>query len=63
MTHSGKSSQQTLPNAPDGESGIQTTSVTYPIHTGGGWYELSNGEKVQGKEEAQQAEDALRGGE
>jgi len=26
-------------------------------HTGGGWYELPNGEKVQGKEEAQAALD------
>lgn len=25
----------------------------YPRHTGGGWYELPNGEKVQGKEEAE----------
>ncbi len=24
----------------------------FPKHTGGGWYELSNGEKVQGKDEA-----------
>lgn len=28
----------------------------FPKHTGGGWYELSNGEKVQGKEEAEKAE-------
>lgn len=27
-------------------------SVEFPKHTGGGWYELSNGEKVQGKDEA-----------
>ena len=25
---------------------------TFPKHVGGGWYELSNGERVQGKEEA-----------
>jgi len=31
----------------------------YPKHTGGGWYELSNGEKIQGKEEAIAAEDEL----
>ena len=24
----------------------------FPKHVGGGWYELSNGERVQGKEEA-----------
>ncbi len=32
---------------------------TYPIHAGGGWYTLSNGEKVQGKEAAEEAEAAL----
>ncbi|MDF9520769.1 hypothetical protein P5815_09410 [Bacillus cereus] len=34
---------------------------TFPKHTGGGWYELSNGEKVQGKEEAMSAERSLKG--
>lgn len=34
-------------------------SMEYPKHTGGGWYELSNGEKVQGKEEAIKAEQEL----
>lgn len=28
----------------------------FPKHVGGGWYELSNGEKVQGKEEAEKLE-------
>lgn len=32
----------------------------FPKHTGGGWYELSNGEKVQGKEEAEAAESNLK---
>ena len=31
----------------------------YPIHTHAGWYELSNGEKVRGKEEAIKAENEL----
>lgn len=31
----------------------------YPVHKGGGYYELSNGEKVQGKKAAQKAEQAL----
>lgn len=31
----------------------------YPKHTGGGYFELSNGEKVQGKEKALKAENAL----
>ncbi|CDQ20859.1 hypothetical protein SAMN05192559_1084 [Halobacillus karajensis] len=32
----------------------------FPIHTGGAWFELSNGEKIQGKEEAVQAEEELK---
>ncbi len=32
----------------------------YPIHTGGGYYELSNGDKVQGKDAAIEAENALQ---
>ena len=39
---------------PDGEQDTE-----FPKHVGGGTYELSNGEKVKGKEEAQEAEDAL----
>jgi protein associated with RNAse G/E len=31
----------------------------FPKHTGGGWYEISSGEKVQGKEEAEAAEKEL----
>lgn len=31
----------------------------YPKHTGGGWYELSDGSKVQGKKEATAAEKKL----
>ncbi|MGP4061504.1 hypothetical protein [Halobacillus sp. H74] len=43
----------------EGESDGQTESE-FPIHTGGPWYELSNGEKIQGKEEAVQAEEDLK---
>ncbi|MDL4842832.1 hypothetical protein [Aquibacillus rhizosphaerae] len=32
----------------------------FPKHTGGGWFELSNGEKIQGKEEALEAEKELK---
>lgn len=32
----------------------------FPKSSGGGWYELSNGEKVQGKEEAEEREVNLR---
>lgn len=35
----------------------------YPKHVGGGYYELSNGEKVQGKDKAIKAEQALKSGE
>lgn len=35
------------------------TVEIFPKHTGGGWYQLSNGEKVQGSEEASEAEEAL----
>lgn len=31
----------------------------YPVRTGGSWYLLSNGEKVQGKKEAIEAQKAL----
>lgn len=30
--------------------------TNFPKHTGGGWYELSNGEKVQGRKEAKDKE-------
>ncbi|MEK3887456.1 hypothetical protein [Bacillus sp. FSL K6-3431] len=33
---------------------------SFPKHTGGGYYELSNGEKVKGKEKANEAEEALK---
>ena len=39
---------------------VTETSSKFPKHTGGGWYELSNGEKVQGKEHAVAAEDELK---
>ena len=35
----------------------------FPKHTGGGYYELSNGEKVQGKDDAIKAENELKAGE
>ena len=34
--------------------------IEYPNHIGGGYYELSNGEKVKGKDEALKAEEALK---
>ena len=40
------------------ESGRAETAE-FPVHTGGGWYRLSNGEKRQGKEAAQAAEREL----
>lgn len=35
----------------------------FPKSTGGGWYLLSNGEKVQGKDEAIEAQEKLNRGE
>ncbi|WP_054770055.1 hypothetical protein [Lysinibacillus parviboronicapiens] len=37
--------------------------LEHPKHTGGGYYELSNGDKVKGKDEAIKAESALKSGE
>ena len=41
----------------------QNKDENFPKHTGGGWYELSNGEKIQGKDEALEAEAQLQSGE
>lgn len=38
---------------------IQAAGISYPKHVGGGTYELSNGERVRGKKEAEQAEKEL----
>ena len=38
---------------------VEEAVETYPKHTGGGYYELSNGEKVKGKDAAIEAEKAL----
>lgn len=39
---------------------VNEVDPEYPKHTGGGYYELSNGEKVQGKEKAIEAENELK---
>ncbi|SDO79391.1 hypothetical protein [Halobacillus aidingensis] len=44
-----------------GEEGNEENE--FPKHSGGGYYELSNGEKVKGKEEAQKAQSDLDAGE
>src|SRR5690625_4165653 len=41
----------------------QVANSEFPKHTGGGYYELSNGEKVKGKDAAIEAEKALKSGE
>lgn len=41
------------------EVGNDACADVYPKHLGGPWYELSNGEKVKGKEDAEDAELAL----
>lgn len=38
---------------------VDEVKENYPVHTGGGWYELSNGERVQGKQLAEEAENTL----
>jgi len=43
-------------NEPDAAEGTKI----FPHHVGGGTYELSNGEKVKGKDEALEAEAALK---
>ncbi|MBB6451989.1 hypothetical protein HNQ94_000410 [Salirhabdus euzebyi] len=43
----------------DGDNGENGENENFPKHTGGGWYELSNGEKIKGKDEAEAAEKAL----
>lgn len=42
---------------------IKEVDDEYPRHTGGGYYELSDGKKVKGKDEAIKAENALKRGE
>lgn len=37
------------------------SEAEYPRHVGGGMYELSSGERVRGKDEAQEAEMRLQG--
>lgn len=43
-------------------TGNTTSEDDWPKHTGGGYYLLSNGKKVKGKEEGLAAQAALRGG-
>lgn len=43
----------------DPEAIEQSVDGPFPIHTGGGYYELSDGSKVQGKEAAATAQKAL----
>jgi hypothetical protein len=41
---------------------IDDPATVYPKHVGGGYYELSSGEKVKGKADAALAEKALQAG-
>lgn len=38
---------------------FETSAKDYPVHAGGGWYKLSDGSSVQGKDEAIKAEKKL----
>lgn len=42
---------------------IKVDVKTFPEHVGGGYYKLSNGTRVKGKEKAIEAENALKSGE
>jgi hypothetical protein len=44
----------------DPEAPENSEEDVFPKHTGGGYYELSNGEKVKGKEAAEKAENELK---
>ena len=41
----------------------QNNEGDYPKHAGGGWYTLSDGQRVQGKDEAAEAQNKLNSGE
>lgn len=43
-----ETSDEQVPDADE----VPEDSTKYPVKLGGGWYELSNGEKIQGKEDA-----------
>lgn len=61
---SGKNNSQKKPliKKVDDAAPIDTPGAEIELnHVGGGYYELSNGERVRGKEEAQAAENELRG--
>lgn len=42
-----------------GDKVVHFDTKQFPIHKGAGWYELSNGEQVRGKEEAIEAENSI----
>lgn len=44
----------TVPGLPD-----DADEPTYPQHLGGGWYETSDGDRVQGEQAAQEHQDSL----
>ena len=51
---------ETVPDAPtDVPDGGGPEEQSYPVHQGGGWYLLSNGERVQGKDNAFEQQEAL----
>lgn len=55
----GKRVESEEPNFEEAEEVKKVKEVKYPFHTGGGWYELSNGERIRGKEDAEKAESEL----
>jgi len=50
------STEELTPPVEAKEKEPNPTSIGYPSEIGGGWYELSNGEKIRGKEAAAKAQ-------
>ena len=58
-TDSEEDAEEDEPAPEEEEEQEVATAEEYPRYTGGGYYELSNGEKIQGKEEAMEAQAEL----
>src|SRR5690625_3530266 len=56
VTHSNRPEGDSKPDKPEGNELDGGKRQGYPVHTHAGWYELSDGEKVRGKEAAHAAQ-------
>lgn len=50
---------ESIIDRPEPESEEEQDTVEYPVRIGGPWYELSNGERVKGKDAAEEAQRQL----